>query len=246
LYPKQLPATYEFRRPQLLKLGSAFNAETAKGAEMPMRYGHGKLVLYNFSDREVSGSLVMPKCVTVISGFPNGAELGPRPTLTLAPGERREMEVSIKVTADGFKRVDALVEFVPNDSAVPPAKFLTCFMPDIAGMKSTLGADLLRASEDRGQKTEDGGRMPGGNRAFIETRKRAAEEAPMHLAIDDPKLVAFAQEGASVEATADGFSVTVSSRPPGKPQRVEVEIPWPDGLNFSPDEFLSVEYRLRP
>ncbi|MBI2496994.1 MAG: hypothetical protein HYV75_03395, partial [Opitutae bacterium] len=55
----------------------------------------------------------------------------------------------------------------------------------------------------------------------------------------------FAQQGAAVEQTPDGFAITVTARPPGKPQRIEVEIPWPDGLDFSPDAFLSVEYRIR-
>lgn len=55
----------------------------------------------------------------------------------------------------------------------------------------------------------------------------------------------FAQPGATVAPTTDGFTVTVTARLPGKPQRIEVEIPWPDGLAFDEDDFMSVEYRLR-
>jgi hypothetical protein len=49
-----------------------------------------------------------------------------------------------------------------------------------------------------------------------------------------------------VERTADGFTVTVIGTPPGKQQRVEVEIPWPEGLEFGTDQFLSVDFRLKP
>lgn len=56
----------------------------------------------------------------------------------------------------------------------------------------------------------------------------------------------FAQEGASVAETATGFTVTVTARTPGKPQRVEVEIPWPEAVAFGADDFLDFDFRLRP
>jgi hypothetical protein len=232
MYPKQLPATFEFRRAQLLRLGKNSYTEAAKAAEQTWRYGSGKIVLYNFSDRPVIGKLVLP--LSILSAN------SPTSVLKLLPGERREIEVAIQVPAENFQRIDAPVTFVPDDLAIPPARFVTSFMPDIAGMKAEIVASLL-------QSRAEGGRLKAEefDRRLILNRKRATEEAPMTLAADGPNLVAFAQEGAVVTPTADGFSVTVTSPPPGKPQRVEVEIPWPDGLEFGANEFLSVEYRLR-
>jgi hypothetical protein len=60
MYPKSLPATYEFRQPQLIKLGRPINTEIA---EKLMRYGQGKVVVYNFSNQPVTGRLELPSAL---------------------------------------------------------------------------------------------------------------------------------------------------------------------------------------
>jgi hypothetical protein len=267
MYPKQLPATYEFRRPQLLKLGaseqtqvSALSASVSQsenrgqtpGWQQPStassqlstnyRYGTGTVVLYNFLDKPVTGRLVLPPEVERVA--PNA--LSEPAALTLAPGERREIPVIIKVPWDRFTRISVPITFAPEVSSMPVARYLTALIPDIAGLPATLLANLLAPGMERvavSAVASGEGRAPNelSNRSFIANRPRASEEAPMM-----EQSGWLAQAGAQVERSPEGFTIKVSSIPPGKPQRIEVEIPWPDGLAFGEEEFLSVEFRLKP
>ena len=272
MYPKQLPATYEFRRPQLLKLGAGSPEHgTRPNNQEPItsyRYGAGTVVLYNFSDKPVTGRLILPEAVgRVVPNAPGIDE-----SVVLQPHERREIPVSIKVPWDRYERIPVEISFVPiadnlqvSLSAIGPAaaegfrfqvsdrpvsRFRTDLIPDIGGMPATLVADLLaQRSEDR-RPTTDGGQQPNNqepstnNRDLVATRPRASEEAPMTA-----QGAFFAQEGAQLSAfssqLSDTFSITVTSIPAGRHQRIEIEIPWPDGLAFGEDEFLSMEFRIR-
>jgi hypothetical protein len=146
---------------------------------------------------------------------------------------------------------------VTNNQSETVARFRTDLIPDIGGMPATLVAALLPQHGARSMEL-------GANHKLAASRLRVPEEAPMVeqtagrkelsvvINLSDPlssspaNLTVFAQQGAKVEQTDDSFTITVSARSPGKPQRIEVEIPWPDGLEFHEDEFLSVEFRLRP
>jgi hypothetical protein len=263
MYPKQLPATYEFRRAQLLKLEARSKEQGVKISKAEeFRYGSGKVVLYNFSDKPVSGRLVLPEKVerVVPTALSSESEAS---VLTLAPGERCEIEVSIQMPVGGFERIEAPMVFIPEDQSIPPARFVTSFISDIAGVKATEVAALLQPKAESGRlKDEDQAvNSTQTNREIIASRVRATEEAPMTEQGAESKgpsglpqtlgayplaFTAFAQQGAVVERTSDGFTVTVTERPPGKEQRVEVEIPWPEGLVFDKDSFLSAEFRLKP
>jgi hypothetical protein len=296
MYPKQLPATYEFRRPQLIKLGDAAQTQVSglrSQVSPSVRYGQGTVVLYNFSDKPVTGHLELPSALSPLPLPPDPSANSASSVLNLLPGERREIPVSIKVPWDRYERIPVEITFVPagqlsvgGDSlagsgpnnpqpvTINPsgtvARFRTDLLPDLANRPTTLVADLLaQRTENRGQTTENG-QQPNNqepstnNRDFVATRPRASEEAPMveqsaeskapstpanssdSLSPSPYALTAFAQSGATVERTTDGFAVTVSSIPAGRSQRIEVEIPWPDGLAFGEDEFLSLEFRLRP
>ena len=286
LYPKQLPTIFEFRHPMLTRLGEGKGASNkgqvaSSEATTNRRYGSGRIILYNFSDKPVTGRLHLPDCVAAVA--PSAEPLASaepstvnRPPLTgsvtLAPGERREVSVNIQVAAESFTRIEAPISFVPEDTAIPTARFLTAWIPDIAGMKATLVAELLRKEipdgalganmakqNGRSALLRDGEANPKSekadkskdltNLATLANRPRAAEEAPSILSSGFKFQVSgfksFAQPGAAVERTAAGFTVTVTSIPSGKPQRIEVELPWPDGLDFPANAFLSVEFRLR-
>lgn len=256
MYPKELPATYEFKRVQLIKLGEVSHEEAQKGAKKPTvnRYGQGQVVLYNFSDKPVNGKLLLPEGMNIAA---NGADLKQSvesvqsvvknaESIILAPGERREIAVDVQVAAERFERSKAAISFAPQDVKIPPARFVTELFPALEGLKTVVVAQLL---QPRAGSLEPGAKSKNpdpetNNRTLIETQRRAAEEAPMKLTAEGSKLVAFAQHGARVEPTSDGFTVTVTETPQGKEQRVEVEIPWPDGLEFGPEEFLSLEFRL--
>jgi hypothetical protein len=93
MYPKSLPATYEFRRPQLIKLSAPSPQLSAA-----FRYGQGTVVLYNFSDKPVTGRLILPECSTTEHAehaesktFANSASS----MLKLLPNERREVPVTV-------------------------------------------------------------------------------------------------------------------------------------------------------
>jgi hypothetical protein len=190
-------------------------------------------VLYNFSDKLVSGRLVLP---SAFAPLPNSLESS-ADSLNLAPGERREIPVNIKVPWDQYTRLSVPITFAPEDTSVPNARYLTSLLPDIGGRPTSLVTDLL-STDNRQQKSN--------NRDIVSTRPLASEEAHMDEQIVSPKsgFSAFAQSGAQVQRTPEGFTITVTNRVPGKPQRIEVEIPWPDGLEFQEDGFLSVEFRL--
>lgn len=249
MYPKQLPATYEFRSAQLIRMGQGTATKSTKDAEKSWRYGEGKVVLYNLSDKPISGWLALP------AGFEAEAmpvedpgksrragAHGKDHLLVLAPGERREVPVTIKVPWGKYERFEAPVTFMPDDPTVAPARFLTAFLPDIGGLNQAVVANLLRQGPEGGLQTTEAGRQQSAtnNRAFVLSRLRATEEAPML-----GQGLYFAQEGAKIEATMDGFTVTVSELPPGKEQRVEIELPWPEGLEFRGEEFLSLQFRLK-
>lgn len=242
MYPKSLPATYEFRQPQLIKLGRPINTEIAENAEKTMRYGQGKVVIYNFSDKTVSGRLILPEAVgRVVPNTPSEVSANTTSSvLKLLPNERREIPVSIKVLWNRYERIPVEISFIPvadnpQPAGNPVSRFRTDLIPDIGGMPATHVASLL--SQEPGRVVPN---APN-NREIALSRPRAAEEAPM-----TEQAGWFVQPGANVERTIGGFSVTVTALPPGKSQRIEVEIPCPNGLTFGEDEFLSVEFRLRP
>jgi hypothetical protein len=270
MYPKVLPTVYEFRRMQLLRLGSINHEETRRDtktnnqepmtnnpAATAVRNGHGRIILYNFSDKPVTGRLQLPEGLTTEdTESSNSANSGLK--MTLQPNERREIEARIAVPAGKYERFAAPVTFEPEDTSIPPARFRTDFIPDIGGMQAEVVARLLhQRTDDREQRTGNGknssvnsatsGLNKSSNREIVATRPRATEEAPMvELEAEGSKLVAFfAQQGAQVGRTSDGFTVTVTGTPPGKERRVEVEIPWPEAVEFKTEDFLSLEYRLQ-
>jgi len=181
-------------------------------------------------------------------------------SITLAPGERLEVEVGIKVASERYERTAARISFAPEDAAIPLAVFQTDFIRDIGGMSQAVVAELVRQrTEDGGRRTVTGNGQPVTDyKSLISTRAHATEEAPMvergagsteqgannQEPITNNHRVAFFQSGATVTWTSDGFSVMVKDRPPGKERRVEVEIPWPNALPVPSGAFLSVDYRL--
>lgn len=248
MYPKSLPTVHEFRRPLLLRLGTAQGVmrEAGNVGDRPpstgvVRYGRGEVILYNFSSQPITGKLVLPASVTTYTA--NFTK-----SISLAAGERKIVEIGVVVPAARYERISAEIVFSPDNGSIAPSRFRTDFIPDIGGMKTTVGASLLSAGNQQ---------LAAINQALSVIRPRVSEEA---LAFEQraesegqadkdgnkasSTFVAFAQEGAMVEPVRDGWRVTVKGVPPGKVQRVEAEIPWPDGLEFGSDEFLSLEFRL--
>ncbi|SDS46905.1 hypothetical protein [Opitutus sp. GAS368] len=227
-YPKQLPATFEFRWVRLIALGTESKALGGRS-----RYGRGKIMLYNLSNKPVSGRLILPATMApVVPGAPaDSSGRSVSSALTLLPNERREVTVIIQVAGDRYERIASPVLFTPDDKAISPARFVTSFIPDIGGMNTKVVAGLLRQPAAGSLEPEA---------KVIAERPRATEEAPM-----TETGGFFGQQGAQVTRTPEGLAVIVSALPPGKPQRIEVELPWPDGLKFAEETFLSLEYRLR-
>jgi hypothetical protein len=64
----------------------------------------------------------------------------------------------------------------------------------------------------------------------------------MLVAEENPKIssgIWFHQEGVTVEPVTGGYVFRVKHSAPGKVNRVEVELPWPDGMKFSEESFLN-------
>jgi hypothetical protein len=242
MYPKQLPATFEFRRVQLRELGSPAgpspDGTRELDQEISFRHGVGTVVLYNFSNKPVTGRLQLPEVVGLaVPVDPDSGDL-----ITLAANERREIPVSVKVRWGQYERIEALLSFVPRDSALPTARFLTTFLPDIGGIKTRVIADMLPQQGEpfnRSPIVDTASARVAANYRFIAQRVRVSEEEPMA-----ERDGYFAQQGAIVEKTSGGFLVKITKLPPGKPQRVEVEIPWPDALPLSENNFINLDFRL--
>lgn len=232
-YPRHWPATFEFRHARLVRLGAADPARLSGSATLPRyRYGYGEIIVYNLSDRAVRGRLSVPRVLKAGSaeGFVDlmGNELT---TVDLAPQERKVIPVAVGIPGETFQRADLAVTFEPDDPRVPPARFKTAFFPALEGMRQFTVARLAGAV----------GPSEATNSARMGRLRLAGEEAPRRRLENGWSV----QEGAEVVATADGFEVVVTGAPPGKPQRVEVEFPWPGESGFPGDSFLLLEYRLR-
>lgn len=257
LYPKEYPAVYEFRAPELAKLGTTKHTKnTNEAAGIRYRYGSGELVLYNFSEKPVSGRIRVPgffaaegaefaDALTDVSdvaalepagrkggGSPDDSESGY--AIRLEPMERKIIPIEVRVPGESFERFKAEVVFESDD--VPPARFVTEFFPALEGMRRTAVAVFGKGEEVRGKG------VAGSNAKRISGLKLASEEAPRRRLENGW----FVQEGAEVNVTPEGIEVTVTGAPRGKPQRVEVEFPWPDGQPFPTHAFLSMQYRLAP
>jgi hypothetical protein len=243
-YPNTLPATYEFRRLRLLRLQSD-GPGTGKNGERHLRHGEGDLVLYNFSDEQITGTLDLPDTMKSVRGAAKEA-------ITLKPMERRVVNVSVTVPGDSLRRHRATVGFTSSDST-SAGRWATDLMPALEGVAVT-SSEWVLAESRAGAGAEV-------NAEVLRHRNRATEGAPMsevgpvadlgekdgetrNGAVGRLPFVAFTQEGASVEPIPGGFRVNITGRPPNKQRRVEVEIPFPDGIRFDGDEFVSLEYRL--
>ncbi|HYC71268.1 MAG TPA: hypothetical protein VEB66_08690 [Opitutaceae bacterium] len=231
-YPRNFPAVYEFRNAELQRVGGLRRGPTE---EARRRYGAGELVLYNFSERTVRGKLTMPTSTISVLDSGSAAAAGiplDGSMIELPPMERRVLPVQVSVPGESFTRCRATILFEPDDPAVPPGRFVTEFFPALEGMRRSTIAELAVAGAGSGGAPA--------NSARIARLKLAAEEAPRGRQPDGW----FVQDGAAVAATADGFVVTITHPPSGKPQRVEVELPWPDDIPFPGDAFMSLDFRL--
>lgn len=237
-YPKELPATFEFRHPELVLLRDP----PSDGETRRTRHGAGSVVLYNFSDRPIEGVLNLPSVIrpheseslTKISTSENdGPERKPVPArryrIALGPHERREIRAMVSVPADSFVRHQAKITFEPVDSPAVVSRFVTEFFPSMEGMVSSTLTALTAVGDGKGP-----------NRDLIAGMPRATEEAARQL---QPSRW-LTQQGARVEWIEGGFRVTVTGAPEGKEQRVEAEWPWPEGVDFPLDAFLRFDYRL--
>ncbi|HVZ63802.1 MAG TPA: hypothetical protein VG936_04375 [Lacunisphaera sp.] len=226
-YPKQLPAAFEFRNLRLVRIRSNHDARRPS----VQLAGRGQLVLYNFSSRSISGHLNLPQFVSIDRANPAGL-------ITLDPGERREIPLTVSLRGGAYERAHARIEFAPDKGqglpASAPSVFFSDFIPSIGGLPQVDAIPLIGGSSRSARLTANSGRA---------SHSFATEEAPSRVVPGPP--LAWTQPGATVEATASGFVVTITDRPPGKPQRVEVETPWPEGVAFPADSFLSLEFRLR-
>lgn len=237
MYPKSLPATFEFRRMRLINFSVSNNQPSEN-----FRYGRGTLVLYNFSDQPVTGRLTLPKSIELESEDPLHGLHSPNPQsveLTLGPGERREIQVSVKVNAARYERIASEITFQPVNRDFPTARHVTALIPDIGGMSYQVAANLFQHREI------------GTEFLDLLARRRRAREEVSNFPDADPNLMpsgprSLLPPGVDFNETEAGFAVTITEPPIGGHQRIEVEIPWPEGRTFDPGQFLSLDFRLRP
>ena len=119
--------------------GYAVRGVSVEWSPLSERFGRGRWVLYNFGAAPVSGELVITDPSVVVTL--------PATAMTLAPGERREVPIEVRVPGDVWTPRTLGVRFVPTAPAVGTAVFSTRLYPDAADLEITPVAGFAFAPE---------------------------------------------------------------------------------------------------
>lgn len=187
-----------------------------------IRSGRGRVILYNFSDAPVSGSLV-------ISGDGVKAVIAD-PRVTLAAGERRELPVELAVQARRFVGNECRMTFIPDGGALSRGVFVTRFFPATDGMT--------------------GKRVAGFNHDEERSRGRQTALLARPLAAGEPRVQAQGRwvvtDGVRVEEIG-GFWRFYIDQLPAEPLRPAwVELPLPEGFTIEPETLIVLDRRRVP
>jgi len=181
--------------------------------------GQGQLRIYNFSDRPISGQLDLG----VVVDRAGGALV----QLTLAPGEMREVAVTLAISEREFRPTEWTVRFNPATSQVAPSVFSTLLYPDGSRM-----ARRVVGSLDQGE--------PGAENAKILDARSLAKEEPAKLVVGRWRVT----PGVSVSEQQGGWMFSITKYPDQPLHPVMAELVVPDGFVLPEHSLFELEYRL--
>lgn len=148
-------------------------------------------------------------------------------SLTLAPGERREIPIEVVVPFAAFAEQRAEVRFDPTNEAYPTSRWVTSFYPWVAGMQRTKQRDFA---------------FPEGD--AVESARRLLRRP---LAEGEPTLRAQGRwlltEGVRVEETASLWRFHIDHYPSEPLRPAMAELPLPAGFTFQGADMLMLNYR---
>jgi len=184
--------------------------------------GHGELRLYNFSAARLSGSLRMSGSAAARAIAP--ASLSDK--ITLEPGAMVTIPLELETSDADFSVHSWTVDFLPDNSTVPPATFTTAFFPNATGMTKTVQVQL-----DHDEKSAE--------RNYSRLLQR-------ELAVDEPRLVSQGRwlVTPGVKVTEDGttWSFEVTGYPPEPLRPAMAELPLLTGFKFPPGGMFTFDY----
>ncbi|HEY8932047.1 MAG TPA: hypothetical protein VIM44_01905, partial [Rariglobus sp.] len=186
------------------------------------RFGRGRLVVYNLGAAAVSGELVITD-PTLVVALPAAA-------ITLAPGERREVPLQVRVSGESWEPRTLGVRFWPKTPGVGGAVFSMRLFSDTGGMAATTVANFefpATATRERGESL----------------RKRPLATGEQGLQPDGRWLVT---DGVRVEEREGVWRFHIDALPEEPLRSAMVELPLPAGFVFNPGTLLMLQGRIVP
>jgi hypothetical protein len=181
--------------------------------------GSGRLRIYNFSNRRISGGLDVGSAVEKAAG--------PAIGLTLAPGEMREVPVTFAISAREFRPTEWSVRFKASTDQVAPSVFSTLLYPESSRMTRRVVSSLDQAE-------------PGAAKANILDTRPLAKEEPAKLPVGRWRLT----PGVSVSEQQGVWTFSITKYPDQPLHPAMAELVVPEGFVLPEHSLFEFEYRL--
>ena len=181
--------------------------------------GQARLVVYNFGPEPVSGELVLTDPSVVVSALEKA--------ITLAPGERREVALELRMTGDAWTPRTFGVRFLPTVPSVGSAVFALRLYPPADGEEAKPVAGFAFAPE-----------AARARRVVLQARPLAVGEPALRL---DGRWLAT--DGVRVEEREGVWRFHIDHLPAEPLRPASVELPFPAGFVFNPGTALILERR---
>ena len=181
------------------------------------RTGRGRAVVYNFSTAAITGRLVVD----------GGDGRSTEESVTLAPGERWERQVVLRVQAESYVGQTWRMTFVPDASNISAAVWVTRLLPSKEGLtnRTVENFEFTKADTQR-------------NRAKLQGRARAIGEP--ELKPDGRWLVT---DGLRVEERDGVWCFHIDAFPAEPLMPAMAELPLPDAFRFPAGTLLLLDRR---
>ena len=187
------------------------------GASSATRAGRGRAVVYNFSTAAIAGRLVVER----------GDGRTTEEAVTLAPGERWERLVVLRVQAESYVAQACRMTFVPDAEDISAAVWETRLLPSRDGLAS-LPVESFDFTEASSQV----------NRTKLQARARAVGEPELKTA--GRWLVS---DGVRVEERGGVWRLHIDALPAEPLRPAVAELPLPNAFKFPAGTLLLLDRR---
>jgi hypothetical protein len=185
--------------------------------------GWSEVILYNFSDEPVTGSLILGMGLTSVDSTAR---------IQLAPGERRSVPVRVEVDAGAFRGTASETTFSYEDARVESTvttQLVTTLWPDPTLMSVEVVSDF---SHEEASAAAVAGRLLG--------RWRAGEEP----ALQREGRWLISKGVTVVKGAGRTWTFRVDALPEEPARPAMVELPLPEDFVFAPGMLMEFSHRL--